>query len=82
MGHQPGRGNEEADRLAKSGSRKEQPQQAVSYTEAKTMLRPQTHGAIVLSRISLVFKVGAFKGPGVPQGWNDEKKQHPDVFPI
>nr|KAG5699230.1 hypothetical protein BaRGS_012751 [Batillaria attramentaria] len=33
----PGRGNEEADRLAKSGSRKEQPQQAVSYTEAKTL---------------------------------------------
>nr|KAG5688037.1 hypothetical protein BaRGS_003583 [Batillaria attramentaria] len=30
-------GNEEADRLAKSGSRKEQPQQAVSYTEAKTL---------------------------------------------
>nr|KAG5699005.1 hypothetical protein BaRGS_033518 [Batillaria attramentaria] len=38
MGHQPGRGNEEADRLAKSGSRKEQPQQAVSYTEAKTLV--------------------------------------------
>nr|KAG5700881.1 hypothetical protein BaRGS_012288 [Batillaria attramentaria] len=32
-------GNEEADRLAKSGSRKEQPQQAVSYTEAKTLVR-------------------------------------------
>nr|KAG5688991.1 hypothetical protein BaRGS_005535 [Batillaria attramentaria] len=30
-------GNEEADRLAKSGSRKEQPQQALSYTEAKTL---------------------------------------------
>nr|KAG5701253.1 hypothetical protein BaRGS_020615 [Batillaria attramentaria] len=34
-------GNEEADRLAKSGSRKEQPQQAVSYTEAKTLAMSQ-----------------------------------------
>ena len=32
-------GNEDADRLAKSGSRAEQPHQAVSYRQAKTFIK-------------------------------------------